>query len=1082
MPDIRKNKLLKSLSSLKLMVFLMVLTMILVFFGTLAQRFEGNWTVVGTYFRSLMVMIPLKHILPQNFRAPDFSFPFPGGFLLGALLLLNLVAAFITTFKITAKRTGILVIHLGLIVLLLGEFITGIFAVESNMTLTEGSYANFSEDIRTTELVLIDTSDPESDTVIAIPQSHLQKAFNTGQPVSPGNASPNIDLPFNITVTKYYPAANIVDLQRAAMNPHTQLSNPATAGFGTDFYLAMPVRAETGTDLNQSSDTPAAYLTISPNDSDKPLGTFIVSPLITAHQPITDSQGKTWQLALRFKRIYHPYQIHLIKATHEQFVGSTINKNFASDIRLVDPANNEDRNVHIWMNHPMRYRGQTFFQYQMNAGIGQSVLQVVDNPGWTLPYISCTFVSLGLLLHFVLMLIKYTRSPGSKKARAPAANASTPLTPRPKLHYAIITLTALIALGYIASPMMRPDKSPNTDQYNFADFARIPVTDQGRVKPLDTVARSTLLQIRDKQTYRDDQGNTYSAAAVLFNILSHPAEAAEYKIFRNDNPDIKDMLKVEDPKEHFFSFSQLSPHIQTISDHAQKADEIAAADRSLYQNDIINLFNKLRAYRELQTLTRPYYVPPSPPSKNNLNTSEGEWIALTTAMQSAAHTRQPLSSTAQNLQDIFLSASLTAEGTFEQAKLMHFATLMSSLPTSMPQDLQGTYIISTSQLITPAAEKAPAANYRAALSNHLLDFQKNHPNIITKTDFEVFFNKLQPFYAGLVLYLAAFILLIFSFLFSTSTANVNTTDPPQSIFRKLLPSLAFTIILIAFALHTFALAARIYITERPPVTNLYSSAVFIGYFTIVIALAFEHFNRNGIALLLSSLIGFATLIVAHNLATGDTMQMMQAVLDSNFWLATHVIIVTIGYSAVFFAGFIALYYILLGVYTKRLTKDLAAKITRMIYATTAFALLFSFVGTVLGGIWADQSWGRFWGWDPKENGAVLIVLLTAIILHARWGGMIKQRGIAALAVLGNVITAFSWFGTNMLGVGLHSYGFMSSAYFWLWAFIAANLAVMAIAFLPLRNWASYVPLTANPPKSIKAIPNPRNKQFAGSAK
>ena len=124
----------------------------------------------------------------------------------------------------------------------------------------------------------------------------------------------------------------------------------------------------------------------------------------------------------------------------------------------------------------------------------------------------------------------------------------------------------------------------------------------------------------------------------------------------------------------------------------------------------------------------------------------------------------------------------------------------------------------------------------------------------------------------------------------------------------------------------------------------------------------------------------------------------------------------------------------------------------MTYGVVCFALLFSFVGTVLGGIWADQSWGRFWGWDPKENGALLIVLWNAIILHARWGRYVREKGIMAMAIFGNVITSLSWFGVNMLGVGLHSYGFMDKAFWALAAFIASQLALMALCLAPRQFW------------------------------
>jgi ABC-type transport system involved in cytochrome c biogenesis permease subunit len=241
-------------------------------------------------------------------------------------------------------------------------------------------------------------------------------------------------------------------------------------------------------------------------------------------------------------------------------------------------------------------------------------------------------------------------------------------------------------------------------------------------------------------------------------------------------------------------------------------------------------------------------------------------------------------------------------------------------------------------------------------------------------------------------------------------------------------------------------------------------------------------------------IGFITLIIAHHLALGgDTMEMMRAVLDTNFWLATHVVAVTVGYASTFVAGFLGLLYVILGFFTPNLTRkmskteasvagiaaaylvktdgssletskqvsaaaekgELGKSISRMIYAIVCFATLFSFVGTVLGGIWADQSWGRFWGWDPKENGALIIVLWNALILHLRWGGLIRQRGLATCAIFGNVVTAWSWFGVNMLGIGLHSYGFTDAAFKWLMLFVASQLAFICLGLLPTRWWRSF---------------------------
>ena len=207
------------------------------------------------------------------------------------------------------------------------------------------------------------------------------------------------------------------------------------------------------------------------------------------------------------------------------------------------------------------------------------------------------------------------------------------------------------------------------------------------------------------------------------------------------------------------------------------------------------------------------------------------------------------------------------------------------------------------------------------------------------------------------------------------------------------------------------------------------------------------------------------------------MEMMRAVLDTNFWLATHVVVVTLGYASTFVAGLLAIIYILRGVFTPMLGMNLKTpeeapaghprgrlsnprNLNRlgageMVYGIVCFATLFSFVGTVLGGIWADQSWGRFWGWDPKENGALLIVLWNAIILHARWGGLVRERGLMNLAIFGNIVTSWSWFGVNMLGIGLHSYGFMDAAFNWLMLFVGSQVAIILLGCLPLRFWKSF---------------------------
>jgi ABC-type transport system involved in cytochrome c biogenesis permease subunit len=341
--------------------------------------------------------------------------------------------------------------------------------------------------------------------------------------------------------------------------------------------------------------------------------------------------------------------------------------------------------------------------------------------------------------------------------------------------------------------------------------------------------------------------------------------------------------------------------------------------------------------------------------------------------------------------------------------------------------------------LTMAYRAGNTETFNNTVSEMRQRFIADFPSHIDRVHFERVFNSTQPFSLAMQLYVLIFLIVCLSWL-----------RWPEALSKS-----AFWLLVLAFAIHTFGLLSRMYIQGRPPVTNLYSSAVFVGWGSVLLGIFLEKFFRNGIGAAMASLIGFSTLIVAHHLAmSGDTLEMMRAVLDSNFWLATHVIVITFGYSAMFLAGALAIIFAVLGLFGRRFDKKSARSISSMVYGIICFGTLFSLVGTILGGIWADQSWGRFWGWDPKENGALMIVLMGAIYLHARWGGIFKERGLMALAICGNIITAWSWFGTNLLGVGLHSYGFTDNGFYWLIAFVLSQLAFIALALLPWRYWRS----------------------------
>jgi ABC-type transport system involved in cytochrome c biogenesis permease subunit len=596
-----------------------------------------------------------------------------------------------------------------------------------------------------------------------------------------------------------------------------------------------------------------------------------------------------------------------------------------------------------------------------------------------------------------------------------------------------------VAAGSIAANWLPPKTAK--DKFDFAKFGKIPDLVGGRVKPLDTVARNSLLIIHGKQELRLESGRRLSAMQWLTDVLFNAPIADQYPVFVVQNAEVLGLFGWEQSDRKYFSFAEFTPFLRQIDEQGAQSDKIEAVQRSAYQSAILNLRNGLALYQRLKNSIQPE-------GTQNFAAELQSFESNVPGAAKAARKRQGGES--------FDKAKLddVAELIQRYEKLSEMAYILPVPPRGQNDEWRSIgdsllHSVGTGEIHPVVKEYANIGDaYRAddhLVFNQHVDllanwFAKEQPNATKRASFEFLFNRLQPFSQSMALYVLAFLLACASWLGWSRPLNRS----------------AFYILLLALAIHTFGLVSRMYLQERPPVTNLYSSAIFIGWGAVIVSLILERIFRDGIGAACAGAIGFITLIIAHHLAgSGDTLEMLQAVLDTNIWLATHVVAITTGYSAMFLAGMLAIIYVVRGVFTRSLKKQTADSLARMTYGVVCFATLFSFVGTVLGGIWADQSWGRFWGWDPKENGAVLIVLWCAIILHARWGGFIRQRGLMIMAIFGNVVTSFSWFGVNMLGVGLHSYGFMQKAFPWLCGFILSQLALMLVAAMPLERWRSF---------------------------
>lgn len=595
-----------------------------------------------------------------------------------------------------------------------------------------------------------------------------------------------------------------------------------------------------------------------------------------------------------------------------------------------------------------------------------------------------------------------------------------------------------------------------------------------------------------------ERGQRGDAILAARRERNHTSFAA--RIFRIDNDQLKAMLGLELRAGHRYALEEIltggapageqgrADHSRRFKEFLAKANTISQQlvsgqrtekDLDLVETKVLELDRHLRAQAQLRQLDGVLLVPPGG--------SVTEWKTLGQALADGDPTANPNAAALEKMVQAYAEDDVAA---FNAA----VGAFADSIAAQLPADAR-------------------------------------------KARVESWFNRFAPFYQASLLYLAVLALAVASWLV------------PGHAGREALRRSALTLACITVIVHTLGLGVRVYLTERPPVTNLYSASVFIGWACVLLCLFLERTFRNGIAITGAAALGFATMVVAHHLgASGDTLEVLQAVLDTNFWLATHVTTMTLGYSATFVAGLFGAAFVylsmaavvraafadrrplsaaerrrfvvsvfglallpallasgLLGaawvlladgespdpptllavgspicaaacicagaVVARRyspefvdglggelpaavnvvdrlaLTPPMGKALGSALYGVVCFATLLSFVGTVLGGIWADQSWGRFWGWDPKENGALMIVVMNALILHARWGGMIQERGMSILAIVGGMITVWSYFGTNQLGVGLHAYGFnntlaLGCAVFWLSQLVVVTLGLL----------------------------------------
>jgi hypothetical protein len=370
----------KLFTSVKLTVVLLALGLVLVFWGTLAQVNLGLYKAQNDFFRSFFVYWQPS---PGGMRIPVF----PGGYLVGGLLLINLFAAHLRYYRPGWRKLGIAMIHVGVVLLLVGQLLTDVLSSESSMHIRNGGTKNYSEADRSFELAVVDTSEPETDKVVAISEARLRRGGEITHP----------ELPVTVRLHHYFANSG---LSEEHTNGFTAVG--ATAGIGRDlFWRELPHE----TQMNRR-DMPSAVVELS--SSAGSLGTYLVSAYLTRPQTFT-LNGRNYTMALRAERFYKPFSLQLLEFRHDKYPGTEIPKNYSSRVRLQHPATGEDREVVIFMNNPLRYAGETYYQASFDPDNQGTVLQVVRNPGWLTPYFACIIVAIGMIWQFSVHLLGFGR-------------------------------------------------------------------------------------------------------------------------------------------------------------------------------------------------------------------------------------------------------------------------------------------------------------------------------------------------------------------------------------------------------------------------------------------------------------------------------------------------------------------------------------------------------------------------------------------------------------------------------------------------------------------------------------------------
>jgi len=592
---------------------------------------------------------------------------------------------------------------------------------------------------------------------------------------------------------------------------------------------------------------------------------------------------------------------------------------------------------------------------------------------------------------------------------------------------------------------------------------KLPIQSDGRVKPLSTYSRFLLLRLSGKTSIKRLDGKTLSSTEWFLDCLFYPEAAKKYPVFIIQDETVLENLGIEGhgKKRDRYAYNELVVARNKLMDEAQKYSQITPAQRTriheqtLYLADNILVFEELLGFLDFTrfefSIPRDSMLSEFFPDKNN--------VSLVEIVKQFPDIKKKLREISQTMDKEQVRKELETIRNLlgEVNELVHASEHFTVLPPSdTAQDKWMSSIDSIIPVFDPSTDTVPDMSI-FFLFNQLVQERDNREqfqktflqlanNIIQKAETRGEYKKIPIevlYYKGKFLFYSQWIFFL---------AVVITAIWWLSIDNKYLKLSVISVNTIALLLLIMAITLRCIIRGRPPVTTLYETILFSTAVAVILAFIMEWLRKDGISLSLASFLGLLGLFIAnrYEMVEGtDTMPSLVAVLDTNFWLTAHVTTIVIGYGAGLLASAFGHIWIL-GRLLKVKGNDVEFynRLSQGIYGIICFCFFFSLVGTVLGGIWALQSWGRFWGWDPKENGALLIVLWCLIVIHANLGRMLGPAGRAWGSVILGIVVSFSWWGVNLLGVGLHSYGFTRGAWnslliFWI---IETLIVILGVYF------------------------------------